>query len=192
MAVEKPASIASSERSDDRLLVDAAQKDPARFAVLYEHNFELVYAYIARRVRDRSAAEDLTSEVFQKALEHLPGFTWRGVPFAAWLLRIASNIVKDRSKRAAKAPQTADLEEAIDISQVNLEELEQRACVFRFVDQLPEDQCRVVKLRFAEGKSIREIAGELGRTEGAVKQLQFRGLQSLRAQFAGKSGEQNG
>ncbi len=192
MAVGKPKSTGATEGASERLLVEAAQKDPARFAVLYENNFELVYAYVARRVRDRSLAEDLTSDVFQKALEHLPRFTWRGVPFAAWLLRIASNIIADRSKKDAKSQQAEDLENAPDLSQIDLEELEYRARLFRLVDQLPEDQCRVVKLRFAEGKSIREIAGELSRTEGAVKQLQFRGLQTLREQLAGKAGEQNG
>lgn len=192
MAVGKPASMGTAEGANERLLVEAAQRDPARFDALYENSFELVYAYIARRVRDRSVAEDLTSEVFQKALEFLPRFTWRGVPFSAWLVRIAANIVTDQARRAAKAPPAADLEDAPEVSQLSLEELEQRARLFRLVDQLPEDQRRVVKLRFAEGKNIREIARELGRTEGAVKQLQFRGLQNLRAQFAGKPGEQNG
>ena len=70
---------------DEQLLIEAAQKDPGRFAELYEAHVDRVYAYIARRVHDRSAAEDLTSEVFQSALANLGKFEWRGAPFAAWL-----------------------------------------------------------------------------------------------------------
>src|SRR5262250_1947473 len=73
----------------ERLLVEAAQQDLRRFAELYEANFERVYAFIVRRVHDRTQAEDLTSEVFRHALENLSRFEWRGVPFAAWLYRVA-------------------------------------------------------------------------------------------------------
>lgn len=183
MVVGKPASTGAAELAQERLLIEAAQKDPVLFADLYEQNFQLVYAYIARRVGDRATAEDLTSEVFQKALEYLPRFTWRGVPFAAWLLKIATNIIADRSKRAAREYELADEADATEMTQFSLEEVQERARLFRLVDQLPADQRRVIALRFAEEKSIREIAEELGRTEGAVKQLQFRGLQTLRAEF---------
>src|SRR6266853_4424005 len=88
--------------ANERRLIEAAQSDPARFADIYENYFELVYAYIARRVRNRAEAEDLTGEVFRKALTSLPRFKWRGAPFAAWLFRIASNMIADRSKRVAR------------------------------------------------------------------------------------------
>ena len=185
MAGGKPAARGSREETRERLLVEAAQKDPAKFSELYERNFERVYAYIARRVRDRSVVEDLTGDVFQKALAHLPNFDWRGVPFAAWLFRIASNVVADQWKRQAKEV-VEDPPEAI--TETDMEEVEHRARLFRMVEKLPVDQRRVIGMRFAEGKSVREIARELGRTEGAVKQLQFRGLQTLREQL----GEQNG
>lgn len=169
----------------DRLLVEAAQKDPTRFAELYEINFESVYAFIARRIGDRTEAEDLTSDVFQRALASLPRFEWRGVPFTAWLLKIAANAIADRSKRAARERDVPVLD---DPPEVDLEEVEQRARLFRLVEQLPGDQRWVIVMRFAEQKSIREIAQEIGRTEGAVKQLQFRGLENLRARM----GEANG
>jgi RNA polymerase sigma-70 factor (ECF subfamily) len=182
MVVRAPASTGSPEQAEERLLVEAAQKDPARFAELYELNFERVYGFIARRVGDRDAAEDLTSEVFHKALANLGRFEWRGVPFAAWLLRIAANAIADRSKQAGKEVAVDDPPEVgVD---VDLAEVEHRARLFRLVDQLPGDQRDVIGMRFAEQMSIREIAGKLGRSEGAVKQLQFRGLASLRAQLA--------
>ena len=190
MAVEKPASTGFSEKTKDRLLVEAAQKDPTRFADLYEENFERVYSFILRRVAKREEAEDLTSEVFQKALTNLPRFKWRGVPFAAWLLRIAANVIADKHKSAAREGASFSVEDIAEFTgssevaaQEVLEEVEQSAALFRLVYKLPEDQKRVIVMRFAEEKGISEIAEVLGRTEGAVKQLQFRGLQNLRARI---------
>lgn len=166
----------------ERQLIEAAQKDPRRFAELYEQNFERVYAFIARRVRERALAEDLTSEVFHRALESLPRFEWRGVPFAVWLLRIARNAVADHWQSAAREqgkPGAEETEEALDLGEV-----ERRAQLFRLVEALPADQRRVVLDRFVEQRSLREIAQALGRTEGAVKQLQFRALTNLRARMS--------
>jgi RNA polymerase sigma-70 factor (ECF subfamily) len=185
MVVRAPASRRSPEQAEERLLVEAAQKDPTRFAELYELNFERVYAFVARRVGDRDSAEDLTSEVFHKALANLWRFEWRGVPFAAWLLRIAANAITDRAQRTGRELAVDDPPEISTEAStlVDMEEVERRARLFRLVDELPEDQRRVIAMRFAEEKSIREIAEALGRTEGAVKQLQFRGLQTLRMQL---------
>ncbi|HWP52792.1 MAG TPA: sigma-70 family RNA polymerase sigma factor [Pyrinomonadaceae bacterium] len=174
--------------ADERRLVEAAQQDRAHFGAVYEKYFEVVYAYVARRVRDRAATEDLTSEVFRKALAHLPRFKWTGAPFGAWLLRIAANLIADRAKRVAREDQPdsnefADRGSSAQAQQTDLEAAERRAYVIRLVDELPEDQRRVVRMRFAEEKSIGEIAGLLNRTEGAVKQLQFRAFQTLRAKL---------
>ncbi len=166
----------------ERLLIEAARKDPGRFADLYENNFERVYAFIVRRVRDRHEAEDLTAEVFQHALANLPRFEWRGVPFAAWLFRIAANAIADRWQRISKErsdPVSDDLDRA------SWQEIERRAMLFQLVDDLPADQRSVIIKRFVEQKSIREIAEEFGRSEGAIKQLQFRALENLRARVGG-------
>jgi len=184
MAVSKPATRGSRAQASERLLVQAAQKDPARFGELYEDNFERVYAYVARRVRSRDLAEDLTSDVFHKALAALPNFDWRGVPFSAWLLRIAANVIVDQWKRGAAREIVVDPPEMA--AEANLEEIGHLARLFRLVDKLPADQQRVIRMRFAEGRSMREIANELGRTEGAVKQLQFRALETLRAHVSGR------
>lgn len=172
---------------DERLLVAAAQKDPSRFAELYELNFARVYGYIARRVGDRDTAQDLTSDVFHKALSNIHSFEWRGVPFAGWLLRIASNMIVDRSKRGMKEITGQDgLADLPDPgAKPRLVEADECARLFTLVDQLPQDQRRVIAMRFAEEKSIREIAQALGRSEGAVKQLQFRALQNLRSRLEG-------
>lgn len=168
----------------ERLLIEAAQSDPGRFAELYENNFHRVYAYVSRRVNDRDAAQDVTAEVFHQALKNLGRFQWRGVPFAAWLLRIAANALADRWQQASRGievPAEGIPEERMESSAGNAE-VERRAMLFELVDRLPADQRSVIVRRFVEQKSIREIAQELGRSEGAVKQLQFRALETLRGQ----------
>jgi RNA polymerase sigma-70 factor (ECF subfamily) len=175
------------KEADERLLVEAAQQDPARFADLYENNFERVYAYVVRRVGDRAETEDLTSEVFHHALANLKRYEWRGIPFAAWLYRIAANLISDRWQRKGRED-VADGPEQIESAapeNTEIEEVERRATLFRLVDTLPAEQRRVVMLRFAEEKSIKEVAREIRKTEGAVKQLQFRALTSLRARMEG-------
>jgi RNA polymerase sigma-70 factor, ECF subfamily len=173
--------------ADERLLIEAAQRDPARFAELYENNFERVYAYVVRRVEDRAETEDLTSEVFHHALANLRRFEWRGIPFAAWLYRIAANLISDRWQQKSRE-QVADEPEAIEAAAaqgVEFEEVERRATLFRLVGTLPAEQRRVVVLRFVEQKSIKEVAREIRKSEGAVKQLQFRALTTLRARMEG-------
>src|SRR5216684_2207362 len=157
--------------AEERRLIEAAQSDPARFADVYEKYFALVYAYVARRVRHRDEAEDLTAEVFSKALANLPRFKWRGAPFAAWLFRITSNLMADRAKRVAMEGKVA-LEESEpsltaptpaglpawgprvgpgpssgsgspQTQHSDLEDSERRAQLFRLVDELAEDQRRV-------------------------------------------------
>jgi RNA polymerase sigma-70 factor (ECF subfamily) len=169
---------------EERLLIEAAQKDPRRFAELYERNFERVYAFVARRVLDRRDAEDVTAEVFQHALASLYKFEWRGVPFAVWLFRIAANTMADQRKERLREPvnQASD-----DLDPSHWPDIERRVVVFRLVDDLPADQRSVIVKRFVEQKSIREIAEEFGRSEGAIKQLQFRALETLRARVGGQS-----
>ena len=177
----------SIDDNNERLLIEAAQKDPGRFAELYELHFERVYSYVARRVRDRSQVEELTSHVFHQALANLGKFKWRGAPFAAWLFRIAANAIADHARRMSREP--ANPARSIpprfapgDV--IYLEEIERSIRLQKLVAQLPEDQRKVINLRFTEEKRIKEIAGELGRSEGAVKQLQFRALENLRARMS--------
>jgi RNA polymerase sigma-70 factor (ECF subfamily) len=173
---------ALNNEADERLLVEAAKRDPAQFAELYSRNFHAVYAYVARRAASREEAEDLTSEVFHQALANLQRFEWRGAPFAAWLIRIAANAISDRWRSRAREGGEPLTDEPSDES---MKGIEHRAALYQLVDSLPADQRRVIVMRFAEQKSIREIAQELQRTEGAIKQLQFRALEKLRASMEG-------
>jgi RNA polymerase sigma-70 factor (ECF subfamily) len=193
VAAPRPSQAPAPQGAEERLLIEAAQHDPAKFAALYELHFERLYAFIASRVRNRAAAEDLTSEVFHKALANLPTFEWRGSPFAAWLFRIAVNAIVDRFKREYRDPiEITDSPESKasppprnPAGALELEAVEQRATLFRLVDKLPTVQRRVIYERFVEQRTIAEIAALLKKTPGAIKQLQFRALQTLRAQMEG-------
>jgi RNA polymerase sigma-70 factor, ECF subfamily len=170
------------QETDERILVEAAQRDPRRFADLYELHFHRVYAYVAGRVSRREEAEDVTSEVFHQALARLQSYQWRGVPFSAWLIRIAANAITDRWRRTSHESDDPVPENTED---ANVEDIEQCVALSQLVRELPKDQRRIVILRFVEQKSIKEIAQETCRTEGAIKQLQFRALKKLRAQMEG-------
>lgn len=167
--------------ADEKLLIEAAQRDPARFSELYERNFGRVYAFIAHRVGDREEAQDLTSEVFHEALAGIGRFEWRGAPFIAWLLGIASNRLARRWQRIT-GQQEVPMIEDFDFAGAD-GQIEQRAMLFQLVEELPPDQRQVIISRFVHQRSLREIAQELQRSEGAVKQLQLRALQNLRTQM---------
>jgi RNA polymerase sigma-70 factor (ECF subfamily) len=170
---------------DERLLVEAAQADPARFVDLYERCFHRVYAYVIRRTRNREEAEDVTSIVFERALAHLPKFEWRGAPFVAWLFRIAANAIVDRQQAAARDEQESPslLSDAFEA-----DDIERRAMLSQLVERLPDAQRQVIEMRFIEERSIREIAAALNRSEGAIKQLQLRALENLRKDMEGRHG----
>jgi RNA polymerase sigma-70 factor (ECF subfamily) len=166
--------------TDERLLIEAAQRDPRRFGELYENNFDHVYAFVASRVFDRAEAEDVTAEVFHRALANLAQFEWRGTPFVAWLIRIASNTVADRWQQRSRRQEISDS----DVQEAGRNDgTERRVMLAQLIEELPPEQKLVVLRRFIEQRSIRDIAAELGRSEGAVKQLQFRALQNLRSRM---------
>jgi len=174
--------------ADDRALVEAAQRDRSKFADLYDRHFERVYAFALGRTRRREAAEELTAEVFHKAFAGLERFEWRGAPFGAWLIRIAANAVADRAARASRErgqPAAVETASADPPADTEIERAEERARLYRLVDELPRDQRDVIVERFVHERSIRDVAARLGKSEGAVKQLQFRALDQLRARMGG-------
>ena len=180
---------APPKEAGEKLLVEAAQKDPRCFGELYQAHFEHVYVYVARRVRSRADSEDLTAEVFRQALANLAKFEWRGVPFRAWLYRIAANAIADRWHLRSREQGSPAADNPADLkAQIDLEGAETRARLYRLVESLPSEQRRVIGMRFAEEKSIREIAQQMKRTPGAIKQLQFRAIRNLREQLDEKPG----
>ena len=173
-------------QANERFLIEAAQKDPTRFAELYENNFERVYAFLVQRVGNREEAQDLTAEVFHQALASIHRFQWRATPFVAWLLGIANHVLSHRWQRVAKQQEIPS--DCLEQSSVD-DKVEQRAMLFQLVSRLPEDQRHVIVWRFVHQRSLREIAQEMGRSEGAIKQLQLRALENLRASMKGDDHE---
>jgi RNA polymerase sigma-70 factor (ECF subfamily) len=174
--------LTSAELDVERRMIEAAQLDSRRFAELYARHFERVYAFAVTRTANRGDAEEVTAETFARALRSLGRFEWRGVPFAAWLLQIAAHAAADQHRRRSRE---TPLDEAGDgvvtLPATELADVEERADLFALVDRLPEDQRQVIVARFGQGRSSKEVAQALGRSEGAVKQLQYRALKTLRA-----------
>ncbi|PYY13338.1 MAG: hypothetical protein DMG61_13685 [Acidobacteria bacterium] len=169
------------ERDCSERLLIAAQNEPARFAELYQQNFDRVYAFLARRVPSREEAQDLTAEVFHQALASIRNFKWQGAPFVAWLYGIAANVLASHWQKVGKGA----LEPPTDFSYAG-DAVERSIMLGQLVRSLSQDQRLVVVRRFVDQKSIREIAQELGRSEGAIKQLQLRALEKLREKVGKK------
>jgi len=176
-----PRVLTVKELAAERRLIEASQKDQRRFAELYERYFDRVYAFALTRTGNRAVAEDVTAETFRRALQNLAKFEWRDVPFSAWLFRIAANVAADLSQQAPGQIPLGDLpDEQPQLWEARLIELEERVQLFALVKRLQKDQQRVVIMRFAQERSSKEIAQAMGRSEAAVKALQFRALQNLR------------
>lgn len=173
-----------SDQTDAELIVKAQKGDAGAAGQLYDRHHLSVFRYIYARTSHRQVAEDLTGEVFTRMVRHLPKYEERGLPFRAWLYRIAGNLVKDYYRRNknvvlplfvaedVKAPVTAPdkvVERALTMASV------QRALAT--IDEVQRD---VVILRFLAGLSLKEVALTLDKSVGAVKSLQHRGLAALR------------
>jgi RNA polymerase sigma-70 factor (ECF subfamily) len=141
-----------------------------------------IYAFVSRRTGTGRSPKDITSQVFEQALRASDAFEWRGVPLAAWLYRIAANALADtganagetRTNRRPTCRMRASVEESIGGSRL-----------YQQVDQLPDLQRQVIRMRFVEEKSIRDVRPLLERSEGAIKQLQLRALENLRKSMGG-------
>ncbi|MGA7670552.1 MAG: sigma-70 family RNA polymerase sigma factor [Nitrolancea sp.] len=168
-------------------LIEAAQNDPTAFGPLYERYVDRIYRYAYRRVGNHADAEDVTSQTFQQALAALPDYEWRGVPFGAWLYRIAGNVI---TRRGRSSNREITVEDVTSLSQERAEDDEDPAEIVAerqeneltdALRQLPLDQQRVIVLRFSRDMKNREIGEVMGRSEGAVKQLLHRAMIALRA-----------
>ncbi|MBI5288318.1 MAG: sigma-70 family RNA polymerase sigma factor [Chloroflexi bacterium] len=160
--------------------------DAAAWRQLFEENYQRVYGYAYLRVGHAADAEDIASSVFSEAVKGIRSFQYRGVPVAAWLFRIAHHETVDAIKRRKVAPAPLDLENAGG-EHDELHRTLQRQDLGKAMGQLKEEHRNVLMLRFIEDRSIRDTAGILGKSEGAVKLLQLRALRSLRKRLGGKN-----
>jgi RNA polymerase sigma-70 factor (ECF subfamily) len=172
---------APAAASEEALVEAARALEGGAWEEIYRRHAPQVYAYIYYRLGDRLGAEDLTSEVFVKAIGGISRYAYRGTPLLAWLYRIAHNVTADHRKAAARAsrhqaPLDMDLEERADA----LAELSERSDMLDAIRTLTEEQQQVVILRFYQGLNHAEVARIMEKPEGAVKALQTRALRSLR------------
>jgi RNA polymerase sigma-70 factor (ECF subfamily) len=176
----------SQDPSDAELVRLAQNGDAACFGRLYERYFEKVYSYLAFKLGSPTEAEDVAEHVFLKALESLGGYKWTGVPFQAWLFRIAHNMMVDTLRRRSRRPSEPidyasglhDERRSVD-PEAMLAEKVSREGLLRAVDRLTVLQKQVISLKFAAGLPNAEVARLMGKTEGAVKALQHAALAAL-------------
>ncbi|HEX2884040.1 MAG TPA: sigma-70 family RNA polymerase sigma factor [Candidatus Limnocylindria bacterium] len=174
------------ERDELTRLVGAAQgRDRDAVAHLFDRYYDPVYRYAYARLGNVTDAEDAASETFAAMVRSLPRFRWQGVPFEAWLFRIAMSKVVDLARHRGRVRSDgdgllADVTDPDGDPERTVAFREARRELVAAIEKLPRDQRDVVMLRFFGGRSIRETAEALERSEGAIKQLQFRALTSLR------------
>lgn len=175
-------------QDEESLVRRAKQHDQEAFAQLYEEYFDKIYRYVALKVGDRMEAEDITQQVFLKAIKSISSFKWKGFPFSSWLFRIAHNQVVDYLRKKAKREAVAlddtlltsdddphlEFERKLDIEQLALA-----------TKKLTRAQQEVISLRFAGELPIAQVAKVMGRSEGAVKALQHSAVVALRRVLTG-------
>ncbi len=175
---------------EEILVRQAIEGKEDAFAQLYDRHFDKVYRYIYFKVGNRLEAEDLTHEVFFKALEAIGSYKWRQLPFSSWLFRIAQNEVIDYFRRQKKE---TTLEEKIlpteDDPMAIAEQSLEREQLMAAVDKLSPAQREVIYLRFIAELSIAEVAQILGKSEGTIKALQYNGIVALKKILTGKKNE---
>jgi RNA polymerase sigma-70 factor (ECF subfamily) len=180
------------EFNEEDVLTRASQGDRDAFGLLYERYIDRIFNYVYYRTGNLHDAEDLTARVFQRAMNHIKNYTDRGVPFSAWLYRIAHNLVanwhRDRSRRQEiPISDVPVLPSKGDHPEKNLVRSQEQDALLRYIRRLPAERQNLLILKFVENMSNAEIGAIMGRSEGAVKSLYHRTLLALRDQL----GDQN-
>ena len=180
------------EFNEEDVLVRASQGDRDAFGQLYGRYIDRIFNYVYYRTGNLHDAEDLTARVFQRAMNHIHNYTDRGVPFSAWLYRIAHNLVanwhRDRSRRQEiPLNDLPVLPSKGDHPERNLVRSQEQDSLLRLIRRLPSERQSLLILKFVENMSNAEIGAIMGRSEGAVKSLYHRTLLALRDQI----GDQN-
>lgn len=171
--------------SDKEILVEASQGDQEAFGMLYERYVGKIYNYVYYRTGNSHDAEDLTARVFYRAMRHIENYQDRGLPFSAWLYRIAHNLVanwhRDNSrKKEIPLDETFAVKKLGDHPEAAILKTEEQEKLLALIRTLPDDRQQLLILKFVERLPNAEIGEIMGRTEGAVKSLYHRTLLALR------------
>lgn len=173
------------EDMDETQLIEQAKTDPEAFGRLYELYVDKIYNYIYYRLGNHHEAEDLTAKVFHRALNHIPHYNNKGAPFAAWLYRIAHNLLvnwrRDNSRRQIVGLEDVDLSgDKQEGPQQAVEQANESELLLAAIQHLPRERQELLVLKFVERMSNAEIGRVMGRSEGAIKSLYHRTLVSLK------------
>ena len=185
---DEPNPLAERDEND---LVQLAKTDQAAFGELYSRYVARIYNYVFYRTGNHHDAEDVTARVFQRALQHIPTYVDRGIPFSAWLYRIAHNLVvnwhRDKGRRQVVSFDDVALSALkADAPEYAAENREEREMLLSAIRNLPDDRQQLLILKFVERLSNAEIGQIMQRSEGAVKSLYHRTLLALRDDIDGK------
>ncbi|MBM4423972.1 MAG: sigma-70 family RNA polymerase sigma factor [Chloroflexi bacterium] len=182
-----------SPAPDEHRLIELAKCDPTSFGELYERYVGRIYSYVYYRTGNEHDAEDLTARVFFRALKRLPSYSDRGLPFSAWLYRIAHNLVanwhRDQGRR-----KIVPLDEYVvngiqsEAPEYAAESREEQEFLLDIIRQLPAERQQLLILKFVEHMSNAEIGAVLNRSEGAIKSLYHRTLLTLRDDLERRTG----
>lgn len=168
---------------DEQQLVEAARKNPRRFGLLYERYYEQMFLFVYKRVGDQEMSADLTSQLFLKAMTHLPKYQFRGVPFSAWLYRIAINEVNQYFRQSKKqrhvSLDSAGLQLMMEEAEVRHDEHEIQSLV-QVLDRLEPEEVQLIELRFFEKQSFKEIGIIFNITENNAKVRTYRLLTKMK------------
>lgn len=186
--VELPTSteaLSQEEIRAEALLVEQARREPAAFGILYERYVDRIYGYIYHKVGNMQEAEDLTARTFYRALDNLHTYEDRGAPFAAWLFRIAHNLManwhRDRSRRRFLSLDRLWSHKAdSDSPEEQIEQEENREALWSAINRLPEERRNLLLWKFGSQMSNLEIGELMDKSESAIKSLYFRTLAALR------------
>ncbi|MFC1939419.1 sigma-70 family RNA polymerase sigma factor [Chloroflexota bacterium] len=170
-------------QDEESLVRRAREGDHQAFAQLYEENFDRIYRYVVIRIGDKMEAEDMTQQVFLKAIQSISSFKWKNIPLSAWLFRIAHNQLVDRLRKKKKRV-AAPLDESLLTSDSNPQLMAERNLdieqLLRATQRLTQAQREVISLRFAGDLPIAQVAKVMGKSQGAVKALQHSAIVALR------------
>ncbi|MCA9945651.1 MAG: sigma-70 family RNA polymerase sigma factor [Ardenticatenaceae bacterium] len=178
---------------DEKALIERAKEDKEAFGQLYELYVDRIYNYVYYRTGNVADAEDLTAKIFVRAMKHIPRYKDQGVPFSAWLYRIAHNLVanwhRDHSRRQIVALDDITHWHVGDESpEFATQLMEDKTLLLSAIRRLPSDRQELLILKFVERLSNAEIGDIMGRSEGAIKSLYHRTLLSLREDLHGRNG----
>ena len=175
--------VSAAAMQEEWLEVQAAQKDTVLFRPLYERYYEEIFLFVFRRTTDEALTADLCSTVFLKAMQRIQDYEFKGVPFSAWLYRIASNEVAQHYRRDKKKRVVSIEEFSIGefMDEINEQDDEtHRQLLVKTLDNLKEDDLQLIEMRFFEGRPFKEIADILGITENNAKVKTFRILNRMK------------